>query len=373
MIEKQEMHSDQLRKIKKLKKMAQNGIVKVEARLNRMIICDDYRFRDLQKKIWGLDKDTTFVRRRGMLPYRYRGFVGWNGLNIIVYYSRYSYHSKKARIEITGITVDSLLELCRLIPDASVHSLEFTIDIFCKNPKQVADLFRVFLSYLYVPHQRRKMEFFGDRFFGDSRDYERRLNAGIRVGKMRVYERGPDEKRVETIPNEYGRTRLFWWHWHVDRVRIKIVFDRSHPGRGGLDEFLDLVREVNFKDKMRNLIQFKFFKEKNFLKKEKKGKVRVFQEVFHRARKSGLSPRKYMKDAKGLKKLKSKIELAVDKYDERWAKKRKRFLRKNPDMLSNIVLKSPSAKTQKRMKREWEASDPVANEKLLHDKIFKWG
>ena len=118
-------------------------------------------------------------------------------------------------------TFEHLHNIYKRLPELNITRVEYAIDLYCKTPEAVADLFYLVRRYLYRRNAKRtSME--GGKFYGwqDWLNDFRERNAvyyiwtGKKSGKhIKVYERGPDSKRINGTEE--------WHHKDVDRVRIE--------------------------------------------------------------------------------------------------------------------------------------------------------
>jgi hypothetical protein len=132
------------------------------------------------------------------------------------------------------------------LPDLKVSSVEYANDQFCRNPRAVENLFRIEMRHLFVPRQR-KMNMHGDKVaeWGD----KTRMNAVLRIGIDKLYERGPDK-----IKRDKG-----WLHENVDRVRLEHKATRTELLKKGIDRLSDLIAHPRFYAVNKPIYGFKHF------------------------------------------------------------------------------------------------------------------
>ena len=140
-------------------------------------------------------------------------------------------------------TFDHLYDINRRLPDLNITRVEYAIDLYCKTPEAVADLFYLIRRYIYRRNTKRTSKE-GGKFYGwqDCLNGFRERNAvyyiwtGKKSGKhIKVYERGPDSKRIK------GK----WHHKDVDRVRIEFKLKGKPFPQYGLSTLERLLRNQN--------------------------------------------------------------------------------------------------------------------------------
>jgi hypothetical protein len=236
-----------------------------------------------------------------------------------------------------------LYELYKKMPDLSLSYIEYTIDLFCKNHFEVADLFYVLRKNIYFPWANNTITR-GGRLTGI--DLNRttnalfQVNAQSRTRYLKIYERGNDENKKFTPKRNIGR----WNHKDCDRVRIEYVYKKNKLNKKGPYSLKNLFEDVNFLQiigldkktegrKSINEIRFKKFKEHRDLpqywddyKAETNNKSNCFIETYIHSRKNGIANvNQYIEDHDHFNALKREIDNKIIKYNKKWIKRNTRI------------------------------------------------
>lgn len=198
-------------------------------------------------------------------------------------------------------------------PKLKVSTVDYAIDEHCYDFRAVEKLFRIQLKNLYIPYQRN-VHFRG----GDWADYgnRARVNCVYRIDDVKMYERGPDQKK-----NSEG-----WIMEGVDRVRLEYSAPRRVLVDHGISDIGDLVRQPRFYGINKNVYKFKCFNGskklpglgQDYTISDKYGNVGCFQSEIIGNRNNVKNIGHYLKDIDAFEALKSALWDAMQRFDLKW-------------------------------------------------------
>lgn len=236
----------------------------------------------------------------------------------------------------TNISTYAMLSnLFRGLPELKPTRLEYAIDLFCRSPEAVADLFYLLRRYLYARNAKgTSME--GGKFDG-YQDYAREMNAVyyIRMGKktgepkklksgkhIKIYERGDDKKKV--LDPSGHKT---WRRKDVNRVRIEFKLLRiALAKKYGLSTIKNLLSDAKFGTIAAEYVQFKNFRYSRKLpqdwdgyrSEDKDGNPESFMEEVLSGDKVLKNIVQYIEDNRRMQTIKRRIVDAAAKFDQNW-------------------------------------------------------
>ena len=245
----------------------------------------------------------------------------------------------------------ALSRLYRALPDLTIMSVVYGIDLFCQNSDSVADLFFLLRRYMYFHHAKwTSMD--GGKFYGwrEPRDenavykihFDKKEMKKSAFGKsVEIYERGKDREKTSLPSGDIG-----WKHSYTDRVRLAFTFNRDggYLAKNGLKNLADILTGPKFQEFLfpktfssdetrgQDQIQFRNFVRDNpdklpkdhedYTTEDRQGNMECFQEEYFRAKERGIEGMgDKMEDTKVLKGLKGKILEATKLFDEQWKEK----------------------------------------------------
>ena len=241
-------------------------------------------------------------------------------------------------IATTDSTYDMLRYLYKSLPKLKIYSLEYAIDLHCKTPNEVSDLFYLIRRYLY--HRNAQgTEMVGGQFYGlkDWLNNLREMNAVYYVkmrkfsGKhIKTYERGEDSKRINSTRG--------WHHKDVDRVRTEFKLRRKAiTKKYGLSTLKQLLMNSNFANIASEYVQFKNFKFspnlpqdwEDYLSEDEQGHQESFvQEVLSAKDTNNLENiTQYIEDNQRMQALKDRIIEVAEQFDKNWSRGSRRMMK----------------------------------------------
>lgn len=132
-------------------------------------------------------------------------------------------------------------KLHKALPDLKVSSLEYTIDLYCKDEQHIADLFYLLRKNMYFSRGKITASK-GGRV--DGADLVRTTNSVYQVNLdsrsryIKIYERGNDEDKS-------GIKKKVWQHGDCNRVRIEFTYKRPILKKATPDTIEDLLLKPN--------------------------------------------------------------------------------------------------------------------------------
>lgn len=225
---------------------------RIECRVDRIVLTGLYSYNEIINALGRLWIDPKFDPEERRSVYRNKAVKKVNNFIITVHFNPMANRPAcKLIIDPQGdVSIKEYKPLLKWIdsglPDLKASSVEYANDQFCRNPRAVENLFRVEMRHLFVPRQR-SMGLYGDKIakWGE----KTRMNAVFRIGKEKLYERGPDGMK-----NGKG-----WSHEDVDRVRLEHTATRKELLKKGIDRLGDLIAHTRFYEVNKPIYGFKHF------------------------------------------------------------------------------------------------------------------
>lgn len=232
----------------------------------------------------------------------------------------------------TNISTYAMLSnLYRGLPELKITRLEYAIDLFCRSPEAVAELFYLLRRYLYARNAKgTSMD--GGRFDGWKGSRETNAVYYIRMGKknlkpkksrsgkhIKIYERGDDSTKI------HGRDE--WRHEDVNRVRIEFKLQRAAIAKKyGLSSTKDLLAGPKFSEIASKFVQFKNFQSSrqlpqdwdDYRSEDENGNQESFMQEVLSGDKILKNIVQYIEDNMRMEALKKRIVDAAIEYDRNW-------------------------------------------------------
>jgi hypothetical protein len=214
------MHEYEIPKSFNIKRILRR-ITCITPRLHRTTFSGDY---SLQKfsKIGKLYYDRNYHKESIKFSNQYtkRAFMQTSEGNFACYFSAPPY-MPNCCIQIPDTNRNLLKLLGSAMPNFKLTSAEYCIDIFCKNPDTVSDLFYLLNRYISFPYAKEIYRAGGDFDGWDEPKGENsvfKAQYSMPQRRFTIYERGPDKRK-----QKFG-----WDHAFVDRVRMEANFNQIH-------------------------------------------------------------------------------------------------------------------------------------------------
>jgi hypothetical protein len=231
-------------------------------------------------------------------------------------------------ISLTFDTYNNLFALKETLPDLIMSTVEYTLDIICKDAKSVGNLFNLFRRYIYCPNQTAtklyNSEMLNRTYYIDTlKNLQSLINntsnfTDFQTGKLRfkIYERGKDNDRS----NDKG-----WSRDKLDRVRIEYKAYSKIFNDNKLFFLSDFLADCKFIKIFKDRFKFKKFNDtckkcpkewENYNNSDQDGNINSFQEEYIQNHLSNKS--QHISTPKGFDIFISKISKAIHEYDVEW-------------------------------------------------------
>lgn len=233
--------------------------------------------------------------------------------------------------------------------ELSVSSVEYSIDLYCRDHESRLQLFNTLKRHLHVPYSRGASHYGQEINLGNNVG----MNSIIRMGDIKMYERGIDGKK--------GKSG--WNNDECDRIRLELSASRDMLRKYGIKTLTDLIDDPKFQVINGNLYQFKWFEGSNklpnccdpFLSADAYGNDNCLQYEINNFRPHVKNLNQYLKDVDMFEPFKKALNGAMLKYDREW-KNEKTSLGLQLHNMYPKVYKKVSMKGRKR-KNEAEDND----------------
>ena len=249
-------------------------VLEVIALIHRITITTNYSYNRIIKA-FGVNFPIHRINDKKSM-YLYEGFFNYLGMKVHVLTGLTSKMWKVTnRLTQLSIVPDGiispqehkivLLKFDELLSDGKVKvkEAELTYDIMFKVIHYVHMMFESLRKIIYIPNLTKASKIIVD---GMQFRADKKLNCLIKYGdKTKLYERGPDNKRVKITYKDNGFLRKVkgWPVEGLDRVRIEYTLDRRKLNSLGIDTIGDFVsyRNNDGVNIMHQLIDFPQFRE----------------------------------------------------------------------------------------------------------------
>lgn len=193
-----------------------------------------------------------------------------------------------------------------------VSSVEYTFDIYCHDRYSLQRLFHQIRRHLYVPYNR-KVSRYRQKM---NSDYIVTTNEILRLGNVKVYERGPDAKKRKK-------------YWHIDdcdRVRLELSAARKILRQHKISTVDDFLMNTKFQEINQGLYNFKCFEGsarlpqcwKAYESSDEYGNKNCLQNEINNFRHQIPNINQYLKNVKAFDPLKDALLDAMISFDKAW-------------------------------------------------------
>jgi hypothetical protein len=200
--------------------------IKIKVLIHRSVFSGLYGSEKLERAMGNQEIKWIPNKTRAFSSYSYKANIQLEQGEVEIFSLRKTF-GPSCIIATADSTYDMLRYLRKSLPNLKIYSLEYAIDLYCKNPEAVSDLFYLLRRYLYRRNAKlTSMD--GGKFYGWQdwlKDLRERnavyyIEMGKKSGKhIKVYERGDDSKKISGTKE--------WHHKDVDRVRIEFKLRRK--------------------------------------------------------------------------------------------------------------------------------------------------
>jgi hypothetical protein len=194
----------------------------------------------------------------------------------------------------------------------NISVVEYAIDLYCHDRKSLQRLFRTFKRYIHVSYSR------GASHYSQQIDLSKNisLNSIIRMGDVKIYERGPDGKRDKS-------------GWNIetcDRVRLEFSASRTIFLKLKIKTVTDFLENAQFQKINGNIYKFKYFDGSRklpqcweaYTSSDDQGNKNCLQYEINHYRPIVPNINQYLKDIVVFDHLKDALLNAMSRFDEEW-------------------------------------------------------
>lgn len=302
------------------------SIVRTEAKIHRLSFSEkrssgiSYNY-DYFKECLGVGINHDFKPLARMPKYKKQLFRQYQGFTLSVFIDPTMGFYPPFRMEITPndkINSNELKEilscLCELYPKLTVSSAEYAIDLYCREAKEVENLFQTIRRGLYIPYQKSAVlrgESLGE--LGNNT----RTNFVFYIEDVKVYERGDD-----TLKN--GHCYPFC---NLNKVRLEFRASLKVLKNYGIQNLTDFIRCPKFFDINGGRYKFKMFRGlklpqflcwNSYAASDSDGNVGAFQSEYLDKKAKYKNSRQFMVDIPEFENLASKINDSMLRFDSEW-------------------------------------------------------
>ena len=194
----------------------------------------------------------------------------------------------------------------------NVSSVEYAIDLCCHDRGSVQRLFRKLTRYIHIPYSREASHYGQGIDLGN----EVKMNTVIRMGDVKMYERGADGKKGKS-------------GWNIDdcdRIRLELSASRKIFRKHGIKTVYDLLEDAQFQKINGGIYKFKCFEGSRklpqcynaYISSDAKGNKNCLQYEINYFRHTVPNLNQYLKDVKAFDSLKEALSNAMIKFDTEW-------------------------------------------------------
>lgn len=307
------------RVINKLMMSINEHISKIEVKIHRLRLSGNYEWDDLDGIIGKLKMNDQYIPHKRMPNYRTNAFVRFRKRNLTLFLNPMKGGIPKCIIELSYPYQILLSKLRSKLPGLHVWRAEYTIDIFFENPEHVKKYFFLIYSSIYFPYQK-DMTLHSHKELDDK---TRDKNAWVFTKKMKLYERGPDNK---------VQREGYWLLNDVDRIRIEFKANYRDLYEYGLNSLKLFSKNPLFTLMLKDRFSFKRVKESvnnlpgahyDYPVKDVKGHAGAFQNfyLYYKSKKVVKNLSQSIEDVPELLPLYYRILHKIRQREKRWQEK----------------------------------------------------
>lgn len=228
---------------------------KIESKIHSIKLSGNYRKGELEDILGPLEADEKYYRVKNR-QYSDKYNVTIDNFRIVVLTMPLKPYLPQSSINITppdGISVKEhktflVKKINDSLPGLNLSSIEFTTDIYDKDPSRVGTLFDVITKNVFIPKQRKKPV-----ILPKSEILRKKRNRTMKIGKHKIYERG----------NDKDRKNKGWNREDINRVRMESTISRGQLKKYGLYCLADLLQSPKFYEINKDIWHFRVFKASN--------------------------------------------------------------------------------------------------------------
>lgn len=240
---------------------------RIECRLHRIVVTGGFRYKQLTRALGPLHEDKAYDPVKEKFKYQRKYIRKKPDFTLVI---RLEPIERRPHCYIEIIPHAGAIPIVRykaflqeidaLLPGLNVSKVEYATDQFCKPSLEADDegrtyytgqaveaLFRIEKRYLCLPFQRKAPGIYGENLtvWGS----KARMSYVCRVGSDKLYERGPNNRKV-------GEG---WPHVDTDRVRLEHTAGRAKLRRNGIGRLSAFIQNPKFHQMNEGVFRFCHF------------------------------------------------------------------------------------------------------------------
>ncbi|MGO9138740.1 MAG: hypothetical protein ACLP9S_02755 [Syntrophales bacterium] len=299
------------------KKSVLLSISKIKVRFHKIWLSGSYNWNQLEERIGKLKMgDNSWMPKYRTLAYRQL-----RDRSLTIFVNPIDNFLPHCFFGTSYPTQAFLVKLNMLLPGLNISSVEYTIDMF-SDFISVRNNFCILRRYLYFPHQNNT------ELYKDGELRSNKYNVTLEAKKMKMYERGPDDKRMGGAG---------WPLKDIDRLRIEFTADRNDLNRAGIRELENFIKDSKFSSIMESKFKFRRFKKtaprlprewEIYKARDLLGHIGSFQSEYELAKIRYQNVGQYLEDVKELRPLYSWLLLEMAVHEDNWVERYNRLQKK---------------------------------------------
>jgi len=299
--------------INKLKRELMANLDRIEIKLHRFCFSGPYKWADVDG-VFGIIKkldpdDDSKYNKFGVINSEY-------GKITVELWPKFPTKKIQCLMRIVDPSLDFLYDLSNKLPKMTPYEGEYTVDLFFKDKQRIQKYFRVLYRYIWLKWRDDCYLISNKHLNAKSRTE----NAVFKSDKLKMYERGPDDKEKKRDGHPY------WESSDVDRIRIEYTASNDDFENNGLRDLKEFVKNPKFFSILNNKFEFSIFTESNrtikefdnYCYRDKNGHSGAFTIQRLHLKKKIKNIRQYVKDEPMLYILKKEILKAIKKHEDNW-------------------------------------------------------
>lgn len=307
-------------KFKNLKNSIKDDLKRIVVMVHRIRLSGRYyKWIDVEA-LGNLKVNNNPAALKRMPGYNKQVYVWFCGRKLTVYLNPTKGCMPQCIIEMSNPRPVFLSKLCSKLPELKMSVAEYTVDLYFDN-QDVRKYFELIYRYIYFQHQN-ELTLYSKMELADTKRWK---NALVRAGKMKLYERGPDNKKKKDGRGGY------WLLQDVDRIRIEFRAKKQDLDKHGLALLRLFSKNPLFTRMLEQKFRFRRFKSSSGLPTEfsvynamdSQLHSGAFHNQYCEIKNTGLikNMTQVVEDVPELKPLLAKILYKVLRREERWKNK----------------------------------------------------
>lgn len=222
-------------------------------------------------------------------------------------------------IELTSPRSGLLLELAKDLPELTLSRVEYSIDLFISNPRDVRSAFRALRRYSWFPYQGSAELYSTERLNNQLDSKSRYYRVGEKKATCVIYERGRD--------NDRQADGGFWYLKDCGWIRIEFRIDYHVLRSNGISMLDSFIRDPKFRYLVQRRLKFRRFKKTvsklpseydGYVRRDKYSHQGSFQNEYVRGKRKVKNIAQCIEPVPKLEKLYTEIVGAISNFDKNW-------------------------------------------------------